>query len=367
MKIQTIETASVAVPLRKPFKTALRTVTVAESIYVKVTCSDGTTGWGEAPPTHVITGDSLAGIEYAIEKIIAPALIGKSLLAMEDIFQTLDQCMVGNTSAKASVDMAVYDCFSQLCGMPLYQLLGGYRSQLETDFTVSVNTAEEMAEDAVHYIEQGFTCLKVKVGKDNIQTDINRIRAIRDRIGTDIQIRLDANQGWGAKEAVKAIRKMEDGGLDIELVEQPVNAGDIAGLKFVTDHVETPIMADESVFSPEDARKILETRSADLVNIKLMKAGGVHNGLHIAKLAAANGVECMVGSMIETKLGITAAAHLAASQPNITRFDFDAPLMLTKDPVDGGISYHGSIIRLPEEIGLGIKQVNIAAESEGIR
>ncbi|WP_371069718.1 mandelate racemase/muconate lactonizing enzyme family protein [Sediminibacillus sp. JSM 1682029] len=367
MNIQSIKTASVAVPLKKPFKTALRTVTIAESIYVKVTCSDGTTGWGEAPPTHVITGDSLAGIQYAVEKVIAPALIGKSLLAMEDVFQTLDQCMVGNTSAKAAVDMAVYDCFSRHCGLPLYQLLGGYRNQLETDYTVSVNTPEEMAEDAARYIAQGFTCLKVKVGKDDIETDIRRIQSIRDRVGYSILIRLDANQGWRAKEAVTAIRKMEEGGLDIELVEQPVKAGDIVGLKFVTDHVDTPIMADESVFSPEDAREILSSHCADLINIKLMKAGGIHNGLKIAKLAASYGMECMIGSMIETKLGITAAAHLAASQPNITRFDFDAPLMLEHDAVTGGIEYDGKIIRLPEETGLGIQQVKLAKESEEVR
>ncbi|SDM53831.1 mandelate racemase/muconate lactonizing enzyme family protein [Sediminibacillus halophilus] len=367
MNIQSIETANVAVPLKKPFKTALRTVTVAESVYVKVICSDGTTGWGEAPPTHVITGDSLAGIKYAVEEVIAPALIGKSLLAIEDVFQTLDQCMVGNTSAKAAIDMAVYDCFSQHCGLPLYQLLGGYRNQLETDYTVSVNTPEEMAEDAVQYVEQGFSCLKVKVGKDDIETDIRRIQSIRSHVGDRILIRLDANQGWGAKEAVKAIRKMEDGGLDIELVEQPVKAGDTAGLKFVTDHVETPIMADESVFSPEDARKVLETRSADLINIKLMKAGGIHNGLKIAKLAASFGMECMIGSMIETKLGITAAAHLAASQPNITRFDFDAPLMLAQDAITGGIDYDGEIIRFPAETGLGIQLVNMTAESEEVQ
>ncbi|WP_077623430.1 mandelate racemase/muconate lactonizing enzyme family protein [Sediminibacillus massiliensis] len=359
MRIDTIETSRVAVPLEKPFKTALRTVTVAESVFVKVTCDDGTIGWGEAPPTHVITGDSLASIENVINYILKPVLIGKSLHGKEEIFHLLDSLIVGNSSAKAAIDMALHDCFAQMCGLPLYQLLGGYRNTLETDFTVSVNTPDEMAGDARRYVKDGFTALKVKVGKDDIKTDVRRIMAIRNAVGPGILIRLDANQGWKPKDAVRAIREMEDKGLDIELIEQPVKAHDIAGLKYVTDNVVTPIMADESVFSPIDARKVLETHSADLINIKLMKSGGIYHALTISKLAESYGVNCMIGSMIETKLGITAAAHLAASQKNITRFDFDAPLMLAKDVLDGGIIYQSNKIYLPEGTGLGINSVLI--------
>lgn len=359
MEIKTIETFRVAVPLTKPFKTALRTVTVAESIYVKLTCDDGTVGWGEAPPTHVITGDSLASIEYAILNILKPLLIGKSLLSREDLFQTLHHSLVGNSSAKAALDMAIHDCFAKHCGLPLYQLLGGYRDQIETDFTVSVNDPGEMADDAERYIHDGFTVLKIKVGKDNVDTDVKRVQAIRKRVGKDITIRLDANQGWTVKQAIRTIRKMEDLDLDIELVEQPVKAHDIAGLKYVTDNVDTLIMADESVFSLYDARRVLETGSADLINIKLMKAGGIYQGLKIAQLADSFGVECMIGSMIETKLGITAAAHLGASQKNITRFDFDAPLMLEKDVVSGGITYQKKTIQLPSEPGLGIIKLDL--------
>lgn len=358
MKIEQIETFRVAVPLTKPFKTALRTVTTAESIFVKITCDNGITGWGEAPPTVVITGDSLASIESAIHHVIKPFLEKKSLLNYELIFQGLKTSLVGNSSAKAAVDMALYDCLAQYCKLPLYQFLGGHKQELETDFTVSVNGPEEMGEDAVSYIGQGFNVLKVKVGKDDIGTDIERIREIRRRVGYDIKIRLDANQGWTAKDAIRAIHKMEDSGLEIELVEQPVKADDIEGLKQVTDHVETLIMADESVFSPKQAFQVLKTRSADLINIKLMKAGGIYQGQIINQLAEVCGVGCMVGSMIETKLGITAAAHFAASKQNITRFDFDAPLMLAIDFIDGGILYNGRFISIPEAPGLGIKQIN---------
>ncbi|MGM0750749.1 MAG: mandelate racemase/muconate lactonizing enzyme family protein [Bacillota bacterium] len=357
MKIHQMETFRTAVPLHTPFKTALRTVEVAESIVVKITCDDGTVGWGEAPPTVVITGDSLPSIESAIRQVIKPALIGKDLLNYEQIFQRLHSLLVRNSSAKAAVDMALYDCLSQHCNLPLYQFLGGYRHELETDYTVSVNSPREMGEDAEAYVKQGFNVLKVKVGKDEIETDIKRIHEIRQRIGYDIKIRLDANQGWESKAAIKAIRKMEDLDLNIELVEQPVPAHDIEGLKRVTDGVDTLIMADESVFTPYQAFEVLKTRSADLINIKLMKAGGIYYAQKINDLAEICGVECMVGSMIETRLGITAAAHFAASKKNVTRFDFDAPLMLAKDIVKGGIEYNGRVITMPTQPGLGIEGV----------
>lgn len=358
MNINSIETFRAAIPLHTPFKTALRTVTVAETILVKITCDNGITGWGEAPPTHVITGDSLAGVEFAINGVVKPIIIGASLDQREHIFEMIGKGLIGNYSAKAAVDMALYDCLAQQAGMTLSSFLGGYKKSIETDYTVSVNTPEEMAHDAKLYVEDGFSLLKVKVGKDLIETDIKRIQTIRKQIGPDVKIRLDANQGWKAKEAVRAIQKMEDLGLDIELVEQPVKASDLEGLRHVTSHTDTLIMADESVFTAIDAKKVLETGAADLINIKLMKAGGIHEAIKIAKLAAIYNVECMVGSMIETKIGITAAAHFAASQPNITRYDFDAPLMLTGDILQGGIEYDQSTINLGSDPGLGIIGIN---------
>ncbi|BAC14921.1 muconate cycloisomerase [Oceanobacillus iheyensis HTE831] len=354
MKITSVETFIGSVPLHTPFKTALRTVTVAESIIVKITSEDGYVGWGEAPPTHVITGESLASIEYAIHHVIKPFLIGNSLSTYERIFEQLQACMIGNTSAKAAVDMAIYDLLAQYAKLPLYQYLGGYHSEIETDYTVSVNTVEEMVRDANQYKLNGFSILKVKVGKDQIETDMERIKAIRQSVGNEVRIRLDANQGWNPKEAVKVIQKMEDLQLNIELVEQPVIAKDLEGLKFVTDRTETPIMADEAVFSIHDARQVLENKAADLINIKLMKSGGIHQARKIATLAQSYGIECMVGSMIETKLGISAAAHFAASHPVVTRFDFDAPLMLSGDLVHGGVIYKGSHLSFSEDYGLGI-------------
>ncbi|MFP7169869.1 dipeptide epimerase [Terribacillus sp. FSL K6-0262] len=362
MKIARIDVFQSAVPLKKAFKTALRTVTVAESVVVKVTTDDGLIGWGEAPPTHVITGDSLASIRYAVKAVIEPAILGMSLLERDMLLKKLQQCLIGNTSAKAAVDMALHDCIAQHAGLPLYQFLGGARDTLETDYTVSVNSPEEMAADAAAFVEDGFHTLKIKVGKNDIDTDMKRLLAVREAAGSNITLRLDANQGWDTKTAIRAISRMEDLGLDIELVEQPVAAADLKGLQYVTANVQTPIMADESLFSPQDALKILEMRAADLLNIKLMKAGGIQQALDIARIAGSHGVECMMGCMIESRIGISAAAHLAASQTHITRVDFDAPLMLRNDIVTGGVRYEGERLMLNASPGLGILAVDALEE-----
>lgn len=354
MIIQQIKTYKKAVPLNKPFKTALRTVTVAEAIYVEVTLDNGMKGYGEAPPTHVVTGDSMASIQFAIEEVFAPQLIGQDLRYHDHVFKLLHKAMVRNTSAKAAVDMALYDLLGKAANMPLYQFLGGARSELKTDFTVSVNEPAEMADDAQRYVENGFDVLKIKVGIGSPEDDIRRIQAIRKVVSDDVVLRLDANQGWSAKDAVRIIGRMEDLDLGIELIEQPVPAHDIDGLAYVTNHTLTPIMADESIFSLYDARRIIEERAADMFNIKLMKAGGIYEALKINALAQSYDMTCMVGSMIETKLGVTAAAHFAASQSNILYYDFDAPLMLKEETVDGGIVYDGSRVTFTDAPGLGI-------------
>jgi L-alanine-DL-glutamate epimerase-like enolase superfamily enzyme len=249
--------------------------------------------------------------------------------------------------------MALYDLYGKYYKIPLYKLFGGARKEVVSDITVSVNSPEEMAADAADYVREGYKTLKTKVGLD-CELDIIRVKKIREAIGYDIKLRLDANQGWIAKEAVKTIRKLEDMGMDIELVEQPVKAHDIEGLKYVTDNVETLIMADESLFLPEDGFRILERGAADILNIKLMKCGGLHNALKINAMAESCGVECMLGSMIESKIGITAAAHLACGKLNITRVDLDAVDLMSEDPIEGGVVVTGSTHAIPESYGLGV-------------
>ncbi len=357
MKITDIKLGHISVPLKKPFKTALRTVNSVEDIVVRIETNTGHIGYGEAPPTGVITGDTTGSIIGAIEDHIKKHLIGMEIENMEEIMLKLDKSIVKNTSAKAAVDIAIYDLFGQLYKAPVYKLLGGYRKEIVTDITISVNDPEEMARDSIEAINQGYKTLKIKVGKDSA-LDMKRMKAIRNVVGYDVDLRIDANQGWNPKEAIYILRQMEDAGLNIELVEQPVPAHDFDGLKLVTDNVSIPVLADESVFSPRDAMTIIQMRAADLVNIKLMKTGGIHNALKICSMAEIYGVECMIGSMLESKISVTAAVHLAAAKSVITKFDLDGPILCSEDPVNGGAIYEDYRITLTDDFGFGFKEIN---------
>ncbi|WP_406243540.1 dipeptide epimerase [Tissierella carlieri] len=356
MKIKEIQVGQISVPLKKPFKTALRTVDRIEDVVVKIITDTGHIGYGEAAPTAVITGDTKGSIKCAIEDFIAPQIIGLEIENIEEIMNRIDRSLIKNTSAKAAVDIAIYDLFGQLHKSPLYKLLGGYKKEIISDLTISVNDPEEMAQDSIEAVRRGYKTLKIKVGLDS-QMDIKRIQAIRDTVGYNVDLRLDANQGWKPKEAVMLLRKMEDKGFNIELVEQPVSANDLEGLKYVTQNVNTPILADESVFSPFDAVKIIQNRAADLINIKLMKTGGIHNALKICSVAEIYGVECMIGCMLESKLSVSAAVHLAASKSIITKIDLDGPGLCKEDPVDGGPQFQDYKITLNDEWGLGFKNI----------
>ena len=356
MKIREIRIGKVSIPLKKPFKTALREVNLAEDIIIKVIADTGEVGYGNAPPTAVITGDSQDSIVAAIRDTIGPKIIGMDVDNLEGIMTTLDGSMVHNYSAKAALDIAVYDLFGKFHGLPLYKLFGGYRNVMTTDLTISVNEPEEMVRDSLEAVAEGYTSLKLKVGTDAAM-DIKRVQAIRAAVGYDVKIRLDANQGWNPKEAVRTIRKFEDLGLDIELIEQPVKARDFAGLKYVTDHVETNIMADESAFGPYEVFQLLSMAACDLINIKLMKAGGLHNAIKIASFAETVGIQCMMGCMLESKVGITAAASIAGGKKIITMADLDAAVLLAEDPVVGGVSFCKDQLIIPDIPGLGITDV----------
>lgn len=356
MIIKDIEIGEVSIPLVRPFKTALRSVEYVEDIIVKITTEDGCVGYGEAPPTAVITGDTKGSIITAIRDFIKPSIVGMSIHSLDAVFHKLDTCILKNTSAKAAVDMALYDLFAKSLGRPLYQILGGNKSVIETDITISVNDIPEMVADSLDAVKQGFQILKVKVGKEGLR-DVERIQEIRNAVGKDIKIRVDANQGWDAKQSVRIIRAMEDLNLDIELVEQPVPAHDFAGMQYVTGNVNTPILADESVFTPEDAIHIIKGRAADLINIKLMKTGGIHNALKICDIAEIYGVKCMIGCMLESKVAVSAAAHLAAAKGIITMADLDGPSLCKIDPYEGGPIYQRNLITMNETPGIGIVQV----------
>lgn len=356
MKITDVKLGILRAPLRVPFKTALRSVDSIEDVVVEIHTDTGNVGYGEAPPTGAITGETKGSIIAAFKDHINKTIIGRDIDDLENLLIDLNKCIVKNTSAKAACDMAIYDLYGQLYKIPVHKLLGSSRKNIETDITISVNPPDIMAADAIYAVQKGYDVLKVKVGIDH-SLDVERLVKIREAVGDKPKIRIDANQAWTPKEAVRILDKMQENLIDLELVEQPVIYHDLEGLKYVTDNSTVPVLADESVFSPEDALEIVKTKSADMINIKLMKCGGIYNALKITSLAELAGVECMLGCMLEAKISVNAAVHLACAKQIITKFDLDGPILCTHDPVIGGSVFEEKDITVSNDYGLGIKGI----------
>ncbi len=357
MKITDIQLGMLRVPLKTPFKTALRTVDTVEDVVVLIRTDTGHTGYGEAAATAVITGDTHGSIIAAIDTFIKPRLIGQDIANLNHLTALVQSSMERNTSAKAAVEIALYDLWAQRYGAPLYQLLGGGDPVITTDITISVDYIDKMVSDSLSALDRGFESLKIKVGKD-LGLDIERVKAIHAAVEGRALLRLDANQGWTAKQAVFAMNKLEEAGVVLELLEQPVKAADIEGLKYVTDRVNTPVMADESVFAPQQVFDLIKLRAADIINIKLMKTGGISNAIRIADIAALYGVECMIGCMIESSISVAAAVHVAVAKANIiTKIDLDGPSLGQFNPVVGGVLFNESEISIPDAPGLGIQEI----------
>ncbi|TXH22335.1 MAG: dipeptide epimerase [Elusimicrobia bacterium] len=357
MKITDIRFGMLRVPLKTPFKTALRSVDQVEDIVVMVNTDSGHVGYGEAPATAVITGDTHGSIIEAIRHYISPRLIGHEVADLNHLTHLVQGAMEKNSSAKAAVEIAIYDLWGQLYNAPLYRLLGGGDPVITTDITISVDYIDKMVADSMAAVERGFESLKIKVGMD-IGVDIERVKAIYAAVEGRALLRLDANQGWTAKQAVYALQTLEDAGVRLELVEQPVKAHDLDGMKYITERVHTPVMADESVFGPMEVIELIRMRAADIVNIKLMKTGGLSNAIRIADIAAIYGVDCMIGCMLEGSISVAAAVHLAVAKSHaITKIDLDGPSLCAFNPVDGGVLFNDSEISVTDAPGLGIREI----------
>ena len=353
-RIETVRCHRVSVPLHTPFVTALRRTTTADSLIVEIIDSDGVSGYGEAAQVWAVTGDSIDGSAACVEGPLAAVLHGARPEDLHGIARRVRRAVAGNRSAKAAVDVALHDLVARRHGIPLATLLGGAAARVPTDVTVSAGDAEAIAQAAADRVADGFGAIKLKVGTD-ADGDVDRVLRVRKAVGDDATIRLDANQGWDARTAVRVISRLEDAGADVELIEQPVRAADVDGLAWVTDRVGTPVMADESVFGIRDLVRVIERRAADLVNVKLAKAGGLIAARTLLELAEAHDMGTMVGSMMETHVGVGAAASLVAAVGTTTVSDLDAAWWAASPPVRGGLRYEGAEVVLPDAPGLGIE------------
>ncbi|MCJ7842104.1 dipeptide epimerase [Lederbergia sp. NSJ-179] len=337
--------------LYKPLTVALGTIEHVETLLVQIETDEGLIGIGEGAPFEYVTGETLT-TSLSVAEIFKKVLIGENPLNIEKIHTMMDKTIVGNTATKAAFDIALYDIMGKQLNAPLYQLLGGSGHSFLTDVTIGIDAPEKMAKEAKERVDSGFSILKIKAGL-NPNEDIEAIRLIRDAVGNDIRIRVDANQGWTVPEAIRVMKAIED--YRVEAVEQPLPNWDIEGHAYIRNKVNISVMADESVHSPQDAFKVLKQGAADVINIKLMKSAGLYHAIQINHMAEAAGIACMVGCMLESKIGITAGASLVAAKKNILEADMDSFLYVKDTGIKGGVSIENGMITLPEKPGLGIE------------
>jgi L-alanine-DL-glutamate epimerase-like enolase superfamily enzyme len=256
-----------------------------------------------------------------------------------------------NSTIKSAFDMALYDIASKAAGQPLYAFLGGKRKQLETDLTIGIDTPEKMANTAADFVQKGVRIIKVKLGKD-ANEDVLRIQQISDRVGSDIPLRIDANQGWNFDEAVYALQAL--GAFNIQFCEQPMRRWYDDLLPRLRKMSPVKIMADESVFDHYDAKRLIIAEACDYVNIKFAKSGGILEATKINDICEQYHVPCMMGGMLESRVALTAFAHFALAHENVVFYDMDTCLLgHTMDPVSGGVLYNGFYLEVPDTPGIG--------------
>jgi L-alanine-DL-glutamate epimerase-like enolase superfamily enzyme len=298
-----------------------------------------------------INGESIDTC-FVVAQYLAKALIGKDPCCIPECSALMDRVIYGNSSIKSAFDIALYDIASQNAELPLYAYLGGSNNKtLITDYTVSIGETSKMVLDAIRIKERGFQVIKVKLG-DSKEKDVERIRLIREAVGTEIPVRIDANQGWDTEEAIETLTALE--AYNIQHCEEPIPRWNFMELPRVRKHSPIAIMADESCCDHHDAKRLVDLAACDMFNIKLGKSSGVFNALKIVRIAEQAGIQIQIGGFLESRLGFTAAAHLALTSDNIIHCDFDTPLMFVEDPVAGGITYDSKgIITVPDLPGLG--------------
>lgn len=349
MKITHTEIYRFSIPT-EPFVIATGTMHYAQNVFIRILTSTGIYGVGECSAFPMIVGESQDTC-LAMAKEFARILIGKDPLDIPERMNDLLGYAAHNSTIKSAFDMALFDIAAKNAKQPLYKYLGGTKRTIETDMTIGIDTPEHMAGTAVNLKNKGCQIIKIKLGKD-VHSDIERVRQIRQALGDDITLRLDANQGWDFDDALFALGALET--FDIQFCEQPMRTWYDDKLPELRANSPIRIMADESCYNHHDARKLINSGSVDYLNIKFSKSGGILEAQKIHEIALQTGVKCMIGGMLETRLAISANMHFALASPNVIFFDLDSAMLgHLVDPVVGGITYSGYLIDAPDTPGIG--------------
>lgn len=336
-KIKELLADPLNLPLKEPFRIATGIKDAAWNVLIRVVLEDGTVGFGEVSPSPYTTGDTQDSV-IAIMDQLRPSVVGKDIRSWRAILNGTRAAVRYQVGAHSGLEIAVLDAFGKAQGVSLAEMVGGVKQSVETDMTLSLGTPEKAGEDAKKFIAEGFDKLKIKVGMD-VETDTERIVAVRDN-APDSEISLDANQAFSPKDAVELIRRSNERGARVAMFEQPVRKDDIEGMKFVRDHCPLPVAADETVFTPEDALKVIRTGAADMINIKVAKCG-ILGALEIVSLCRVANLGIMIGAMMESKIGLAASVHLACGFGNFVHHDLDSVYLLKPFECEGGFKLDG--------------------------
>ena len=356
MIIKSVSAYPLELRLKEPFAIANETVDIGENVFLKIETDEGITGWGCATPDSV-TSETKETVIDCFNTVVKDILFKKDPIRINFLNDILDEKIKGNPSLKTGINMALYDILGKKADMPLFKLLGGYRDKIETSVTIGLNPIDTMVEKAKSYISQGFTCLKVKCGMDADQ-DIEAVLAIRSTVGTNVKIRMDANEGYTLEKALRVVETLEKLGADVEILEQPTPAKYLYALKEITSQCPVPIMADETALTLRDSFKAVKMEIADMINIKLMKIGGITNAIKANTYAEIAEIPVMIGCMNESMGAMAAGVHFACAFKNVQYADLDSALDFEDDIVKGGASYKDGYVIPSDKPGLGI-EVNL--------
>lgn len=347
MRIADVRVAPLDLPLTEPFEISLGTQTAAENVAVAVETENGTVGYGEGSPIAPVTGETrAAAVETA--RAAAELLEGTDLSDHRARVGELRAAFPGAVSATLAVETALLDAYCRAREIPLAALFGGDPAPVETDLTVPIVEPDDARETARTAAERGFDHLKIKTGTDVI-ADVERVVAVREGAPA-AELKVDANQGWTPAETARFADACADRGVELALIEQPVRADDVAGLARAREDISIPIAADETVFTPADALRVVREDAADVINLKLGKSG-LLGAREIVAIAEAANLELMIGCMLESAIGIHAAAHVVAGTGAFSYVDLDGNLLLDEDVADVD---HGPTIE-PTGPGHGIE------------
>ncbi len=350
MRINHIEAWAAPLRLAQPYTIAYETFQSVQNVFIRLDTGRGPSGFGCAAPDRAVTGETAEGTLEAINHVAVPVLRGSDPLRMARTLERLRKPLETRPSALAAVDMALFDLIGKAAGLPLWKILGGYRDRIRTSITIGILPLEETVKHCRDRVREGFRALKIKGGID-MDEDVEKVIRVREAVGGRIELRFDANQGFSVEEARRFVRNTRKSGL--KLIEQPTPCKEPALLGRVTRSVAIPVMADESLLNLRDAFRIARRGLADMVNVKLMKVGGISEALQINAVARSAGLEVMVGCMDEAALAIAAGLHFALARGNVRYADLDGHLDLLGDPSQGAVILKNGTLFPRREPGLG--------------